>query len=342
MKASKKILFVRVGRIGDIVMITAAINAALKLYPDAKIHVLTGADGKRVLKNFSDRVTEIILYDRRVLIPYFQRKKIKNKITSEKYDDIFCMETNPSYLKLFSGSSARQHVMQNYDVKQNYAKQCMQLVTHAANQNDVNEWISLPVLVEADEKARKILSEQGISDEDFVIAIHPSFSGLRKRAFRSQVARHQRGWPQANFARLAQLLHQYLEENNIKHAVITDLLEEDRDIGENLVELSQGVIKLFTPAMNFERYKATLKRCDLVITPNTGPLHIAAAVGAPVLGLFAGLTPDDSGAYVDAEHFQAVCAEDMASPELGLEAISAEDAFAACKQFLPSTFLTSN
>ena len=336
MKASKKILFVRVGRVGDIVMITAALNAAIKLYPDAEIHVLTGADGKRVLRNFSNKLTEIILYDRRVLIPYFQRKKIKKKIASENYDDIFCMETNPSYLKLFSGSNARQHVMQNYDVKQNYAKQCMQLVTHAANKDDVNEWISLPVIDDADKLARDILKEQSVTDEDFVIAIHPSFSGLRKRAFRSQVARHQRGWPLANFAKLAQLFHEYLEKNNIKHAIITDLLEDERDIGEELVKQSCGVVKLFTPAMNFERYKATLKRCDLIITPNTGPLHIAAAVGAPVLGLFAGLTPDDSGAYVDAKYFRAVCAEDMPAPELGLEAISPEAAFAASLQFLPS------
>jgi len=47
----EKILIVRVGRVGDMVMITAALKAILDEYPQAEIHVLTGADGKRVLSN---------------------------------------------------------------------------------------------------------------------------------------------------------------------------------------------------------------------------------------------------------------------------------------------------
>lgn len=335
MSENKKLLFVRVGRVGDIVMITAALNAAIKLYPDAEIHVLTSLDGRRVLKNFHKNLTEIILYDRKRLLPYFHKKNIKNRIIAENYDEIFCMETNPGYLKLFAGSNARIHKLQNYDIRQNYARQCLQLVTGALNRSDLNEWISLPVTAEASQKSSQILTEKNITETDFIIAIHPSFSGLRKSTFRSRAVRQQRGWPPEYFASLAQLFDDYLAGKNIKHAIITDLLPDERDIGENLVKLSNQRIKLFTPEPDFERYKATLQRCDLVITPNTGPLHIAAAVGTPVVGLFAGHSPDDSGAYVDPARFVAVCAEDMPSPERGLEAITPEKVFEASRKFLP-------
>jgi hypothetical protein len=45
---------------------------------------------------------------------------------------------------------------------------------------------------------------------------------------------------------------------------------------------------------------ALLERTDLLITGDTGPMHMAAAVGTPVLGLFFGpALPFDTGAYGD-------------------------------------------
>ena len=46
-----------------------------------------------------------------------------------------------------------------------------------------------------------------------------------------------------------------------------------------------------------ERSKALLKRADLVITPDSGPAHIAAALQTPVLGLYAATWSRRSGPY---------------------------------------------
>jgi heptosyltransferase I len=42
---------------------------------------------------------------------------------------------------------------------------------------------------------------------------------------------------------------------------------------------------------------ALLARADLVVAPDTGPAHIASAVGTDVLGLFAASNPYRSGPY---------------------------------------------
>jgi heptosyltransferase I len=44
---------------------------------------------------------------------------------------------------------------------------------------------------------------------------------------------------------------------------------------------------------------ALLKRADLVMTPDSGPMHIANAVGSKVLGLHAASNPVRSGPYSD-------------------------------------------
>lgn len=46
-----------------------------------------------------------------------------------------------------------------------------------------------------------------------------------------------------------------------------------------------------------ERSKALLKRADLVITPDSGPAHIASALQTPVLGLYAATWSRRSGPY---------------------------------------------
>lgn len=46
-----------------------------------------------------------------------------------------------------------------------------------------------------------------------------------------------------------------------------------------------------------EQSKAMLKRVDLVITPDSGPAHVASALGTPVIGLYAATWSRRSGPY---------------------------------------------
>ncbi len=52
------ILVVRVGRVGDTVMLTPALSELIQHYPDAKITLLTSPVGKHVLKDFHSNVVD--------------------------------------------------------------------------------------------------------------------------------------------------------------------------------------------------------------------------------------------------------------------------------------------
>ncbi len=112
-------------------------------------------------------------------------------------------------------------------------------------------------------------------------------------------------------------------------------MPEEKELGLEIIEASQHSVELLTPAPDFERYKATLARMDLLIVPNTGPMHIGAAVGTNIVALFSIHNPKDCAPYTAMNKLKVLRAEDCQHPELGLAAISAEDVFQASSSFLP-------
>jgi hypothetical protein len=61
-----------------------------------------------------------------------------------------------------------------------------------------------------------------------------------------------------------------------------------------------------------------LQRLEVLVTPNTGPMHFAAAVGTKVVALFSGWKASECGPFVPAERTRIVRAEDMPGGERGL------------------------
>ena len=332
-KTDKILVVVRVGRVGDMVMITGALNAILDNFKQAEVHVLTGADGKRVLNNINSRITQFYLYNRKSLLSFWLRYQLRKIIGLESYTHIFCFETNPSYLKLFSRSNAAIHVNENCVKEKNYAWHCLQTVNRVTHQDD-NKWVRLSTDENSTKKSYEIFKQNNIDKDAFIIGIHPSFSALKKNKLRNQKDTHERGWPEINWASLASKLKVYAKEKNIKIQVIMDLLEEDRALGERIVNMSDNAVTMIIPPMNFERYKATLKSMNVLVTPNTGPMHIAGALGTKMVALFSVESPDNCGPYVPNEQYSALCAEDMPNPEKGLSAISVDDVFKACTQYI--------
>jgi len=63
-----KILAVRVGRVGDTVMMTPALTALLQYYPDTDITLLVSPTGKALLKDFHHNIKDIWTWNRSGLI----------------------------------------------------------------------------------------------------------------------------------------------------------------------------------------------------------------------------------------------------------------------------------
>ena len=136
----------------------------------------------------------------------------------------------------------------------------------------------------ADRAARDFLSRIGDQGPQPLIAMHcGGHYFIRKR------------WPTAYFAELALRIMQ------AGYRVILIGGGEDREIAaEVLTEVPQagsavGRLKLGETA-------ALLKKCQLLIGNDSGPLHLAAALGVPTLGLFGPTDPRQFYPYAAPRH----------------------------------------
>jgi ADP-heptose:LPS heptosyltransferase len=324
-----KILLIRVGRVGDMLMITPAVRALMDRYPDAEFHMLTGGDGQRVFKGFSPQLTTFLMHNRKALLAKLHLKKLLKQVQGEGYDGAFCFELNPTFAPFYQAARDGGYCVQLSASRRHYARLCLDVVERAVGAPVENYWLNLPVNDDARTKAHAILAEAGISDNTFVIGLHPTYSGLKKMAWRRNMDTGRR-WPTASFAALANELAAYGELHKLDLRIIMDLMPEEAEIGNEIVQLSGGKVTMLTPPLDFQRYKATLQRMNILVTTDTGPMHIGGAVGTNLVALFGGTDPDDSGAYAPHERYEIV-----RSPSRLIADINPEQVLAACKRFLP-------
>lgn len=329
-----RILVVRIGRAGDIVMTTAALNALFNCYPKADFTLLTSPDGNRLLKNYSPLIIDTWVWDRSSLTAGIQKNKLKVKIDDAGFDKIFCFETSASIAKLFRDSDAELYQPVHTNKLQHSAQLYLNMVKRSCGDDIGSYYASLPVSDSALSEVNQELQNIGIDADDIVIAMHPTFSGFSRFPFIKSKARKNKLWPAQRFATLGTKLSR-LRLGNDKHPhIIIDLLESESALGKTIVKMSSGKIKLLTEPANMERYKALLKRVDILVSPDTGPMHIAAAVNTRIVALFSGKSPADCGPFMPDYMFTTLQSEKMPEPSLGISAIPVDAVYQACLQQL--------
>jgi ADP-heptose:LPS heptosyltransferase len=150
-------------------------------------------------------------------------------------------------------------------------------------------------------------------------------------------------WSAENWQQLINRIHEEFD------AEIFLLGQKQGERGGELISL-RGVICLFDQVPP-EQIAALLKNCDLLIAIDSGPLHIAGAVGTPVVGLFGAnaaafrLPPDSEGVGITANltciscqhknpitHWKENCPHGIAC----MEAITVDQVFSAAAEILKS------
>jgi len=127
--------------------------------------------------------------------------------------------------------------------------------------------------------ASKLLADYGIKDGDFLLGICPTGG--------SSVLKQ---WPMSNFIGLSAWA---IEEYNAKIIIIGG--PNDKPLSEEIAE------KLGKKAVNacgettLRQMAALIKKCRVFVSNDTGPMHIAAAVGIPVIALFGSSCPHRFG-----------------------------------------------
>jgi heptosyltransferase-2 len=93
-------------------------------------------------------------------------------------------------------------------------------------------------------------------------------------------------WPAEKYAALADRLTERFAAR-----VVASLGPHEGDIAARLAAATQNVEIFHEPPLGLGPLKALIKRCDLLVTNDTGPRHFAAAFGVPVVTVFGSSDP---------------------------------------------------
>ena len=138
---------------------------------------------------------------------------------------------------------------------------------------------SSPVLCVTADEGRQLdgrLAVAGVGLSDIVIGINPgSTYGSAKR------------WLPERFADVAQRLVRQLEQAENAHVAVVILgAKGEESLGQDIAAQIGGRSVVLSGATTIRELMAVVKRCRVLITNDTGPMHIAAACAVPVVAVF--------------------------------------------------------
>lgn len=99
-------------------------------------------------------------------------------------------------------------------------------------------------------------------------------------------------WDTSRFA----LTARYLRDTYQYKSIIVWGSPSEQAMAEEIVELSGGAASI-APPTSLHQLAAMIEASDLFISGDTGPLHLAVAVGTSTIGLYGATRPGDSGPY---------------------------------------------
>ena len=333
-----KILAVRVGRVGDTVMMTPALTALLQYYPDAEITLLVSPVGKALLKDYHHNIKDIWTWNRSGLIrPVIDKNNILKKLEHSHFDKIICFDTSPRIGGLFKDVGTNFQQYTGSSEFKHCAKAYLDFVAEACNKPVLETYNHLPVKQQDRDAVDIELQKHGIDKNDRLLMIHPTFSGYSRFGIRKRHAKLRKLWSPDNYGKLIKKIVRAQQDNAAPVKTFMVLLPDETSYGEKIVHKSDNNILLLKSESSFERYKAMIARADVLLSPDSGPMHMASALGTRVVAFFSMKDPGDCGPYMAPENFIILRSENTTQPEKGINAIDIDTVYDACTRLLQQT-----
>lgn len=286
----RKILVLELWHMGDVVLATPVLQSLRAMYPEAKITLLAKKHACEILAS-SDLVDDIVTFD-------FPWTAMSDKYDPSRYDKVairelvkrlkdqqfdLCLDCRMDLRSnvLTRSIGAKRRV--GYDFGGGGFLLTDAIEAPSADQHKVDDWMALleplrssapgkideipePALTVTDSErddARKVLASYDIGKEDLVVGIHPGGSHAAKR------------WSTDNFSQVGRAL---AERHGAKLIVFVDPegSGSDMQLGKDAAFVRTSIREMM----------GLFTQCDLVLSNDSGPMHIAAALGVPVVAVF--------------------------------------------------------
>jgi lipopolysaccharide heptosyltransferase I len=280
-------LLVRLGSLGDVVHALPAASALRQTFPDARIDWVIDAKWQRLLEG-NPAISETIVLDRSAggIRETVRRIRAAKYSCAIDFQGLYKSALLPFWARVprrigFKSSYAREglaSLLYTECLNPRGAHKVEHNLTLAERAGAQTSEAQFPLAIAAadDDAASAELSVHGL-DEFFVL--NPG-GGWRSKC-----------WPAERYGEL----HRRLYESRDWRGVLTFGPGEE-DLAE-AAKRSAGNSLLASIALGLGPLMALLRRAKFVVSADTGPLHLASALGAPTIGLFGPTDPSRNGPY---------------------------------------------
>ena len=288
-----RFLLVRLGSLGDVIHVLPAAAALRDAFPSARIDWVIAPVWARILEGNPD-LNEAIPFDRKTVSGVAATIR---KLRAARYDCAIDFQGlyKSAFLARFSGAPRRIGFTSSY-AREGLAALCYTETVNPRGPHKVDHNLSLAIAAEAHEPraprfplsifprdedaADRQLSSRDISD---FFVLNPG-GGWRSKC-----------WPPERYGQL----HRVLIERYPWRGIVTFGPGEEH-LARAVIEAAGNAPPVALP-LALGPLMALFRRAKFVASADTGPLHLASALGAPVVGLYGPTDPSRNGPFSPAD-----------------------------------------
>jgi lipopolysaccharide heptosyltransferase I len=300
LESLKNILIIKPSSLGDIVLALPALTALRKSFRDVKISWLIRPEFTGLLDKHP-HLNDVIIFDRELLgKAWFHPHAFKSllslirRLRQRKFDAVVDLQGlfRTASLAWLSGCKKRfgmantkelAHFFYTHRVGQDrdcthlvdYYLKIIQTITSAKTPAQ----FVFPNVPEAVDSITRLLADNDIEPDNYAVFVPGS-------------AHRDKCWPIQRFAVLADEI-----SSQFDLSIVAVGGESERDAVENLKGLANVPIANLAGRTSLSELTALLKAARLVISNDTGPGHIAAALGVPLVMIFGRSNPTRVAPY---------------------------------------------
>jgi len=277
------VLLFKPGAIGDMLQLSPVFRALKSRYPDCRITLMAGDDASAELFAHNPLVNEVLVFDRRGRHRSWRAfLRFRSEVRRRRFDLVVNYQrSNPKGWLLISAAlpcrilvyrKARRRVVHAVE---NHLEAVAPL---GIDPRAADRRLDLPPGADAARWAGEFMEREGLAGRP-AAALVLGASHLVNR------------WPSERFAALAGRLE---AEFGIASILVGGA--QDRELAEAAAAAPGGAKTVdLVGRATLRQTAAVLARCAVAVSGDTGPMHMAAAVGTPVVALFGAADPARTG-----------------------------------------------
>ena len=270
----KKVLVFSFSFIGDAVLSTAVIHPLRSHFPNSHITFLVGPFALNVFAN-DPQMDAVLVYDNREKHAGLRgRLQLMQSLRRGEFDLV---------VNLRDSFAARCIGAEHWGlVRGNRERHAVTRYLEVLSRQGVDTTAAQPQLqlTEAEHAtAQRFLADADVRSGQLLMGIHPGGNWVYKL------------WSVEKYAQLGSILCQ-----EQKAAILLFAGPNERGLQAQVAGM-MGKPPILVETENLREVAALIATCDVYIGNDTGPMHIAAAVGTPVVALFGSTNQVRSGPY---------------------------------------------